>query len=75
MVASAEGIDPRGWYTASQAAEVLEMHRSTFYRLAKKAKLVPCVRPVNGRVVYSGKDLQRIVTNVVSIGLYNRWNP
>lgn len=53
-------IDPRGRYTASQAASLLGVHRCTVGRWKRQGLISPRYSKVNGRPRYIGADLLRL---------------
>lgn len=53
-------IDPKGYYTVAEAAELLCVHRSTIWRWVKKLRLKRRTRQVNSRNEFLGADLLKI---------------
>mgnify|MGYP002673199828 FL=1 len=53
-------IDPRGRYTAMQAAALLGVHRTTIGRWKRAGLIRPRTSKVNGRPRYIGSDLIKL---------------
>lgn len=52
-------IDENRYYTIKEVCEILKIHRSTFYRLAKKNGL--SVRRVGRKVLVEGREIRKLL--------------
>ena len=66
MIATVDHIDPKGWYTASQAIALLKIGRTCFYANKDLWGLEPFHRKGSKRPLYFGTDLRNVVCNVFS---------
>lgn len=54
------GIDPKKYYTMTEAAKIIGVHRSTIWRWVKLLRLRSRTRLVNGRKEYLGSELEKL---------------
>lgn len=60
-------IDPQGIYTGVQAISLCGIPKSTFYRYVSENRIPKHKRLVDGKTVFLGKELLRILTNTTPI--------
>lgn len=58
------GIDPRKYYTVSEAAKVMGVHRSTVWRWVKAMRLRGRTRVVNNRKEFLGSELEKLFKHI-----------
>ena len=57
-------IDPKKYYTVSEAANVIGVHRSTVWRWVKALRLRSRTRLVNNRKEFLGSDLLKLYKHI-----------
>lgn len=60
MIGDRPAIDPRGRYSAAQAAELLGVHTATVNRWSRQGMLPRRISKINGRIRYVGADLLKL---------------
>ncbi|MDE6009396.1 MAG: helix-turn-helix domain-containing protein [Muribaculaceae bacterium] len=58
------GINPKKYYTVSEAAKILGVHRSTIWRWVKALRLRGRTRIVNNRKEFLGSELQKLYKHI-----------
>ncbi|GEM_PF-2641689 len=58
------GIDPKKYYTVTEAANTIGVHRSTIWRWVKALRLRSRTRLVNNRKEFLGADLQKLFKHI-----------
>lgn len=58
------GIEPKKYYSMSEAANLLGVHRSTIWRWVKALRLRSRTRIVNGRREYLGSELEKLIKHI-----------
>ena len=58
------GINPQKYYTVTEAAKVIGVHRSTVWRWVKALRLRSRTRLVNNRKEFLGADLQKLFKHI-----------
>lgn len=57
-------IDPGKFYTVSEAAKILGVHRSTVWRWVKSLRLRGRTRLVNNRQEFLGSELEKLFKHI-----------
>lgn len=60
----AAGINPNKYYTVTEAAKEIGVHRSTVWRWVKALRLRSRTRLVNNRKEFLGSDLQKLFKHI-----------
>lgn len=58
------GIDPKKYYSMSEVANLLGVHRSTIWRWVKALRLRSRTRIVNGRREYQGSEVEKLIKHI-----------
>ncbi len=58
------GIDPKKYYTVSEAAKIVGVHRSTVWRWVKAMRLKGRTRVVNNRMVFLGSEIEKLFKHI-----------
>lgn len=58
------GIDPKRYYTVTEAAKVIGVHRSTVWRWVKAMRLRGRTRMVNNRQEFLGSELEKLFRHI-----------
>lgn len=58
------GIDPKKYYTVTEAAKVIGVHRSTVWRWVKALRLRGRTRLVNNRQEFLGSELEKLFKHI-----------
>lgn len=58
------GINPKKYYTVTEAAKQIGVHRSTVWRWVKALRLRSRTRIVNNRKEFLGADLQKLFKHI-----------
>ena len=65
MVTRLENVEPDGAYTIKETCAMLDIHRNTLRRYTQQNKIPAMVREADGKVLYRGRDIKRIVTTKI----------
>ncbi|MDE7414319.1 MAG: helix-turn-helix domain-containing protein [Muribaculaceae bacterium] len=57
-------IDPKKYYTVSEAAKIIGVHRSTVWRWVKALRLRGRTRAVNNRMEFLGSELEKLFKHI-----------
>lgn len=57
---SASGFDPKKYYTVTEAAKVMGVHRTTVWRWVRAMKLRCRTRVVNNKTEFLGSELEKL---------------
>lgn len=60
----AAGINPNKYYTVTEAAKEIGVHRSTVWRWVKALRLRSRTRVVNNRKEFLGSELQKLLKHI-----------
>lgn len=60
-------IDPKGIYTGAQAMALCGIPKTTFYRYIREEKIPKHQREIDGRTVFLGHELLKVLTTTIEI--------
>lgn len=65
MVTKLPELDPRRFYTIGEACALLDIHRNTLRRYTRQNKIKARIRLVDGKTLYRGRDIEKLVTTTI----------
>lgn len=65
MVSELTGVEPARFYTIGETCELLGIHRNTLRRYTRQNKIKMIVRKADGKTLYQGRELYRLVLTTV----------
>jgi len=65
MVTKLADIDLGGVYTIGETCTLLGVHRNTLRRYTRQNKITAQVRKADGKVMYRGRDIERLVKTTI----------
>lgn len=65
MVAKLPEIEAGRLYTIGETCTMLDIHRNTLRRYTQQNKIKARIRLSDGKVLYRGRDIQRLVTTTI----------
>ena len=65
MVRELTGVETARFYTIGEACAMLAIHRNTLRRYTRQNKIRMVVREADGKVLYQGRELYRLVLTMI----------
>ncbi len=65
MVTELAGIDLGRDYTIGETCALLGIHRNTLRRYTSQNKIAMAVRKADGKILYRGRDIEKLVYTTV----------